>query len=195
MADTNEVVGKITLWDLYLHGLQTKPVLYKAGTAGFLNGLQEIVASQATGGKVDSKAAKMAAYGFFVSGPLGHHLYLALERAFAGKVGPGWSIAKLLASNLILAPIQNSVYLFAMGIIAGQNVAQAIKTVQTRLLSVMKTTWLVFPVIQAFAFRTLPPSTWLPFFNVVAFSIGLYINILTKLAAKKKKGLAGPKKD
>ncbi|KAI8841684.1 hypothetical protein BC829DRAFT_376539 [Chytridium lagenaria] len=184
----------ITLWDRYLHGLRTQPVLYKASTAATLNGLQEVVASQLTGGKVDSKAAKMAAYGFFISGPLGHHLYAILEKVFEGKTGAGWSVAKLIATNLVVAPIQNSVYLFAMALIAGQNVQQAIRTVQARLLSVMKTTWLVFPLVQAFAFKMLPPPVWLPFFNLVAFSIGLYINVMTKLAAKKKNIKGGDKK-
>ncbi|KAJ3113612.1 hypothetical protein HDU96_003143 [Phlyctochytrium bullatum] len=177
----------VTLWDRYLHGLQTQPVLYKAATAATLNGVQEVLATKLTGGKLDSKAAKMAAYGFFVSGPLGHHLYAALEKAFAGKTGPAWGIAKLLASNLIVAPIQNSVYLFAMALIAGQNVQTAIKTVQARLFSVMKTTWVVFPAVQAFAFRFLAPPVWLPFFQAVAFTVGLYINVATKLAVQKKK--------
>ncbi|KAJ3219142.1 hypothetical protein HDU67_002475 [Dinochytrium kinnereticum] len=190
MSETIET-PTITLWDRYLHGLRTQPVLTKAATAATLNGLQEIIASQATGGKIDSKAAKMAAYGFFISGPLGHHLYAALEKAFEGKSGAGWSILKLLASNLVVAPIQNSVYLFAMALIAGQNAQQAVKTVQARLFSVMKTTWVVFPVVQAFAFKFLAPPVWLPFFNLVAFTIGLYINIMTKLAAKKKKGISG----
>lgn len=57
---------------------------------------------------VDSKAVKMAIYGFLVSAPLGHVLVGALQRAFAGRTGTRARIAQILASNLLIAPIQTS---------------------------------------------------------------------------------------
>lgn len=48
----------------------------------------------------------MALYGFFVSAPLGHYLTGSLQRAFRGKVGAKYRFAQLLASNLLVAPIQ-----------------------------------------------------------------------------------------
>ena len=51
--------------------------------------------------KVDSRAFKMALYGFCVSAPLGHVLVGRLQRTFAGR-----RLAMVLASNLIVAPIQ-----------------------------------------------------------------------------------------
>jgi len=57
---------------------------------------------------VDSKAFKMALYGFLVSAPLGHVLTGALQKAFAGKTSPAAKIGQLLASNLVVAPIQAS---------------------------------------------------------------------------------------
>jgi hypothetical protein len=56
--------------------------------------------------KVTPKTLKMAAYGAFISAPLGHVLLGALQRAFAGKTGTGAKIAQILANNLLLAPIQ-----------------------------------------------------------------------------------------
>ena len=57
--------------------------------------------------KIDVKALKMAVYGFFVSAPLGHVLIGLLQRAFAGKTGPRARAAQILASNLLVAPIQS----------------------------------------------------------------------------------------
>ncbi|KAJ3175230.1 hypothetical protein HK101_010706, partial [Irineochytrium annulatum] len=171
--------------------LQTKPILTKSLTAATLNGLSELIASLVTTGKVDGKWVKMSAYGLFISGPLGHHLYAQLEKVFKGKTGTGWAIAKLLATNLVVSPILNSVYLFTMALIAGQNISESIKSVRSRFMAVMKTTWVVFPTVQTIAFNFLPPALWLPFFNLVAFTIGLYINIATKLAAQRKKALGG----
>ena len=50
----------------------------------------------------------MALYGFFVSAPLGHVLVGLLQKAFAGKVGLKHRLGQLLASNLLIAPIQTT---------------------------------------------------------------------------------------
>ncbi|KAJ3282396.1 hypothetical protein HK104_010915 [Borealophlyctis nickersoniae] len=207
MAETNmeayagEVVDEVsvpqlTLWDRYVLSLQERPVLTKAATSGVLNGLQELIALRVSG-KPDpnglNKAAKMAAYGFFIGGPLGHHLYAALDKMFAGKTGGLHAILKLLVSNLVIAPIQNAVYIAAMAYIAGANTAGVIRALRTRLLGVMKITWIVFPLVQTIAFKYLPQALWLPFFNIVGFTFGTYINIKTKLATSNKKSLGDGK--
>ena len=55
---------------------------------------------------VDVKALKMGIYGFLISAPLGHFLVGTLQKAFAGKTGVGAKIGQILASNLLIAPIQ-----------------------------------------------------------------------------------------
>jgi len=52
------------------------------------------------------RALKIAAYGFFISAPMGHVLVGTLQKAFAGKTGSAARIGQLLANNLIVAPIQ-----------------------------------------------------------------------------------------
>jgi peroxisomal membrane protein 2 len=59
-------------------------------------------------GHVDLQAVKMALYGFLVSAPLGHFLVGALQKAFAGRTGLAARIAQILASNLLIAPIQTT---------------------------------------------------------------------------------------
>lgn len=58
--------------------------------------------------KIDSKSIKMAAYGAFISAPMGHFLVGLLQKAFAGKTTTRDKIMQILASNLILSPIQIS---------------------------------------------------------------------------------------
>ena len=57
---------------------------------------------------IDLRSLKMFLYGFFVAAPLGHYLVGTLQNAFAGKTGTRARIAQLLASNLLVAPIQTS---------------------------------------------------------------------------------------
>jgi hypothetical protein len=56
--------------------------------------------------KVDARAFKMALYGFVVSAPLSHVLVGKLQKVFAGRTGRSAKLGQVLASNLIVSPIQ-----------------------------------------------------------------------------------------
>lgn len=54
----------------------------------------------------------------------------------------------------------------------------------------MKVSWIASPLSLAFAQQFLPEHTWVPFFNILAFFIGTYVNSITKkkrLAALRKR--------
>ncbi|KAK2072332.1 hypothetical protein P8C59_006691 [Phyllachora maydis] len=194
----------------YIRQLEANPLRTKMLTAGTLGGLQELLASflakdrNKHGDYFTARVPKMAAYGALVSAPLGHVLIWALQKAFGDRTSLRAKVLQILASNLVIAPIQNSVYLVAMAVIAGaRNVHHVRATVRAGFWRVMQVTWLTSPLCLAFAQQFLPPSTWVPFFNLVGFVIGTYINTVTKrkrLAALRKKhfgdgsgrGLAGP---
>lgn len=57
-------------------------------------------------------------------------------------------------------------------------------------MPVMRVSWITSPLALAFAQKFLPEHTWVPFFNVIAFTIGTYVNATTKkkrLAALRKR--------
>ncbi|KAJ3179739.1 hypothetical protein HDU85_004738 [Gaertneriomyces sp. JEL0708] len=173
----------------YLESLRTHPLLTKSVTSASLNGLQELLAALFSGQPVDGqKAVYMGLYGFTISAPLGHVLYELLNKIFANKPATAiWSVMKLLASNFGIAPLQNAVYLAAMAIISNPlRPVQAIKhTLGTQFMKVMRMTWIMFPAVQIVAFKYLPQEAWLPFFNLVSFVFGTYINTMTKIALRK----------
>lgn len=78
-----------------------------------------------------------------------------------------------------------------MAIIAGARTIHQVKaTWKAGFLPVMKVSWVTSPICLVFAQQFLPPHTWVPFFNLIAFLIGTYINTSTKkkrLAALRKK--------
>lgn len=77
-------------------------------TSGTLSALQEILASfiARDGGKhghyFNSRVPKMAAYGAFISAPLGHFLISILQRLFAGRTSLTAKILQILVSNLVV---------------------------------------------------------------------------------------------
>ena len=187
-------------------------------TSGSLAALQEVLASYIAKDKsqhghyINSRVPKMAVYGAFVSAPLGHFLIHILQKMFSGRTSLKAKIMQILVSNLIvclypytiafqgiklngppfqIAPIQNSVYLASMAVIAGARTFHQVRaTVRAGFMPVMKVSWVTSPLALAFAQKFLPEHTWVPFFNIIAFVIGTWINSQTKkkrLQALRKK--------
>ncbi|KAI1213520.1 uncharacterized protein F4807DRAFT_269250 [Annulohypoxylon truncatum] len=181
----------------YINELERNPLRTKMLTAGTLAGLQELLASWLAkdrnkhGNYFTARVPKMAAYGALVSAPLGHFLIWVLQKAFKGRTSLRAKILQIFVSNLVVAPIQNVVYLVAMALIAGARTYHQVRaTVRVGFMKVMKVSWITSPLCLAFAQAFLPEAAWVPFFNVVAFIIGTYINTITKkkrLAALRKK--------
>lgn len=98
---------------------------------------------------------------------------------------------RLTVASLQIAPIQNSIYLIAMALIAGARTYHQVRaTVKVGFWKVMRVSWITSPICLAFAQKFLPDQVWMPFFNLISFIIGTYINTITKkkrLAALRKK--------
>nr|OQO26644.1 hypothetical protein B0A51_07918 [Rachicladosporium sp. CCFEE 5018] len=189
----------------YLKKLQEDPLRTKMVTSGSLAGLQEFLASWIAkdrskhGHYFTSRVPKMAVYGAFISAPLGHVMISLLQRLFAGRTSLKAKILQIIASNLVISPIQNAVYLTSMAVIAGaRTFHQVHATVRAGFMPVMKVSWITSPVALAFAQAFLPQETWVPFFNLIGFVIGTYINAHTKkkrLQALRRKYEDGRKSD
>jgi hypothetical protein len=193
----------------YLVQLSKNPLRTKALTSATFSFLQEVIGSHAAGlpshptpkdaslltkalarAHIDAKAFKMALYGFCVSAPLGHFLVGLLQKTFAGKVSLKHRLAQLLASNLLIAPIQTTAFLASMAVINGaKSVEDVIRTVKAGFLSVIRVNWVVSPLSMVIAQQFIPVELWVPFFNIVQFALGTFFNISVKrlrLAAAKK---------
>lgn len=63
------------------------------------------------------------------------------------------------------------VYLTAMAVMAGVRAPAQLKAnIKNGLLPMQKVSWIISPLTMTFAQNFLPPTTWVPFFNLVAFS-------------------------
>ena len=86
-----------------------------------------------------------------------------------------------------------------MAVIAGARTFHQIRaTVRAGFMPVMKVSWLTSPIALAFAQAFLPQETWVPFFNLIGFVIGTYINAHTKkkrLQALRRKYSEGRSQD
>ncbi|KAI8885910.1 hypothetical protein K501DRAFT_322184 [Backusella circina FSU 941] len=165
----------------YLSQLAAAPLQTKACTSGVLSGLQELTAQKVSGQKLDKRILKMAAYGLLVAGPLNHYWYELMNKVFAGKTGTKVKIGQLLFQNFIISPFMNSVFTTAMAMMAGITSPAALKAnLKNRLLSMQKVSWVTSPLSMIFAQNFLPVHTWVPFFNIVIFCVGTYLNTMMK---------------
>lgn len=63
-----------------------------------------------------------------------------------------------------------------MAIIAGVHEPAKLKAnIKNGLLPMQKVSWIISPLSMLFAQRFLPPTTWVPFFNFVAFRKFLFL--------------------
>ncbi|KAH9064329.1 hypothetical protein EDB87DRAFT_1785842 [Lactarius vividus] len=188
----------------YLAQLSAHPLRTKALTTGTLCFLQEVLGSHLANApvpqpakdapffvhalaraKVDIRAIKMALYGLLVSAPIGHVLVGELQRAFAGRTGRGAKIGQVVASNLIVAPIQTVSYLASLAVIGGAKSWSDIKkTVKGGFFPVIRVMWVSSPLSLVFAQKFIPPELWVPFFNLVSFVLGTYFNTKMKRLRK-----------
>ena len=68
-----------------------------------------------------------------------------------------------------------------MAVIAGaRTIHQVRATVKAGFMPVMKVSWVTSPLALAFAQKFLPEHVWVPFFNIIGFFIGTYVNTHTK---------------
>ncbi|KAI0778587.1 hypothetical protein BD413DRAFT_510291 [Trametes elegans] len=184
----------------YLRHLSTHPLRTKALTTAFLQFVQEILASHLAGtppprvpkdaspltralarAHVSSKAVKMAIYGALVSAPVAHALVNALQRAFSGRTGLAARAGMILASQLVVAPVQIFLYLSSMAVINGaKSLDEVLKTVNAGFGKVIRISWMTGPLYTIFAQQFLPPEMWVPFFNFMQFLTGTYFNTKIK---------------
>ncbi|KAF8973874.1 hypothetical protein BDZ97DRAFT_1972937, partial [Flammula alnicola] len=97
---------------------------------------------------------------------------------------------QIVASNLLISPIQTTSYLVSMAVINGaSSLDEVIKTVRAGFFSVIRISWIVSPLSMTIAQRFIPVELWVPFFNAIQFVLGTYFNVRVKqlrLAALKK---------
>ena len=120
-----------------------------------------------------------------MSAPVGHTLYALMDRVLSPLrprvSGAIMTILQLVIANLIISPIQNYVYLYALAYISGKRDHQEIdKIVRAQLPGVNKVTWQVAPLVQILTFKFVPQTLWIPVFNLVGLVFGIVFNVLSK---------------
>jgi len=181
---------------MYLRALQKNPLRTKMLTSGTLSALQELLASVIARDKpkhgtyLTPRVPKMALYGALVSAPLGHLLITILQKLFEGRTSVKSKILQIIVSNIFVSPLQNTVMLASLAIVNGAQTFHQIKhDVKKGFLQTMTVSWITSPIALIIAQKFLPPHAWVPFFNMLGFVIGTYIN-----ATQKKRKIAAIKK-
>ncbi|KAG9121193.1 hypothetical protein FRC07_002954 [Ceratobasidium sp. 392] len=135
--------------------------------------------------KIDARAIKLAIYGFFISAPMGHFFVGLLQRAFAGRTSAGAKIAQILA-----------MYLASMAIVNGAKTTdEIVKTVKGGFMKLIRIQWVTSPLAMVFAQKFLAPELWVPFFNMIQFTLGTFFNTQLKKAKLRQERAAKARKD
>jgi len=198
----NRVLG------LYLLQLAERPILTKAVIAAILQFTQDALSNALAGVsprptskatppieralalvRADKVSVQLALYGFTVSAPLSHFLSNVLAKVFAGKTGLKAKLGMILASNLIVAPINTVVFLACLAVIHGARTVDEVKLhVKRGFLKMMQVTWMVSPTAMVLS-RAVPVPLWPLYYTIVGFTVGTTLSTLVKkgrIAEKRK---------
>ncbi|KAF5233565.1 hypothetical protein FAUST_8109 [Fusarium austroamericanum] len=166
----------------YLQQLQLKPLRTKMFTQGSLSALTEIVASYFAyarpgyGPAITSRVPKMAFYGACIAAPLTHFLNTMVQKQLPGKI-----LLQQLITVIFFFPIQNTVYLASMAIIAGAKTTDQVRgAVRAGLVPMTKGMCALHPILLTFANLFVPKEMFAPFFSLVGFCLGTFFNTMAK---------------
>jgi small basic protein len=113
--------------------------------------------------------------------PVEHAIIGALQQELCSRESHLAKIILIVVSNFIVSPIQYTVHLSVMAIIAGARTHHQIRaTVKAGLRPVMMISWVTSPICLTFAWYFLPAQLWVHFFDIIAFIIGTYIDSKVK---------------
>jgi len=128
----------------------------------------------------------MSLYGIFLQAPLNHVLVTNIQKMFAGRTGIQAKVQQILFNNLTVVPIQVFVLVTAQAIVRGAKTLEEVKTaVKAAFLPVYRFSSVSSPLAMLFAQNFLPPELWVPWFNILAFTLGTAFNVIAKRKAMK----------
>ncbi|ODQ79867.1 hypothetical protein BABINDRAFT_171456 [Babjeviella inositovora NRRL Y-12698] len=188
-----------------MQALASNPLLTKAVTAAILVSLNEQIASLLAGDlqtmrvcslkflhTLTVKVPLMALYGFAISAPISHFGYDILNKIFQPPLSGKAKLLQILTSLVTITPLSGACFVAYLALLnlkalptattCGaklQNAVEAIKTNwKNNLLPVLRTSWIVSPLVTFLAQTYVPPQLWVIFFNVIYFFLGTGQNAL-----------------
>ncbi|KAI5481767.1 hypothetical protein MNV49_000044 [Pseudohyphozyma bogoriensis] len=200
----SKAVQRRSLFQAYLQSLDARPVLTKSITAGSLFALSELFSGRFTAPKPTSTkskeqkiseikselvaALKLGLYGFFICGPLDHHLMELVQKAFVGRTSKRWQALMIAAVNFLILPIQHVIGLATLSAVNGvTKPKEIVGAIKGSLLKILQMAWVLSTVEMIVAQKYIPESLWTPFFTAIEVGLfGTFINIREKLQAQKK---------
>ncbi|XP_003461173.1 peroxisomal membrane protein 2 [Cavia porcellus] len=170
----------------YLLLLRLYPVHTKAATSGILSAVGNFLAQMIKKRKTEDSQSldvsgplRYAVYGFFVTGPLSHYLYLFLERWVPPEV-PLATVKRLLLDRLFFAPAYLLLFFLAMSLLEGKDAAAFATWVRSSFWPALKMNWRVWTPLQFVNINYVPLQFRVLFANLVALFWYAYLASLGK---------------
>uniref|UniRef100_A0A8C5PIA9 Peroxisomal membrane protein 2 n=1 Tax=Leptobrachium leishanense TaxID=445787 RepID=A0A8C5PIA9_9ANUR len=161
----------------YLRLLQERPLLTKALTSAILPALGNLLAQSLDKRRKSEKSPKnvdfagpfrFAVYGFLVTGPLSHYLYLFMDQVIPSSA-PLAGLRRLLLDRFIIAPTFLLLFFCVMNILEGKDLAFLNQKLKKGYWLALKMNWKVWTPFQFINMTYIPVQFRVLFANMVAF--------------------------
>jgi hypothetical protein len=183
------------VWQAYLTNLKHRPITTKAITAWAATTLGDLLAQVCVGATAFDwlRTVRLGAFALFIGGPLGHFWHRYLDRAIMPhKAGSFRAVlTKLALDQLALTPIVTAVFLSYLKVSEGR-ADLVVPYLQDKLVSTLRANYLLWPIVNLFAFRFVPGDLRILFCNVIGVLWGAYVSVLCYSGGKSPVVVAEP---
>lgn len=170
----------------YLLFLKLYPVLTKAVSSGILSALGNLLAQMIEKKqKKDSRSLDVSGllrylvYGFFVTGPLSHYLYLCMESWVPPEV-PWARVKRLLLDRLLFAPAFLLLFFLIMNFLEGKDINVFVAKMRSGFWPALQMNWRMWTPLQFININYVPLQFRVLFANMAALFWCAYLASLGK---------------
>ncbi|XP_062514979.1 peroxisomal membrane protein 2-like [Corticium candelabrum] len=168
----------LKLLSLYNYHLKKNPVVTKSVTNALLTGLGNFAAQKIRGPTVQWRSvAAFSTFGLVFSGPLFHHFYLQLNKAFPPKSQQA-VVKKIFVDRVVFGPPFFVLFFYVIALLEGRGFAAAWQSVKDLLWPALKMSWKVWTVVQAINLKYVPVEYQVLFTSLVSFLWTIYVALL-----------------
>ncbi|BFZ05429.1 hypothetical protein BsWGS_08468 [Bradybaena similaris] len=173
----------------YARLLQDRPVITKAATnavvSGFGNIISQVLAPDpATGGRINWRSVlAYSSFGFLINGPIVHHFYAFLERAFP-KSTPNATLKRVLVDRFAFAPPFLLLFLYYVSLFEGAGNKGAIMKIKSTYWLILKLNWSAWTFVQYININHVPLKYRTVFGNLCSLIWMVFISIKRRQTAQ-----------
>ncbi|PRP87528.1 Ras GTPase [Planoprotostelium fungivorum] len=182
------------LKNYYQFSVQHNPLVTKMVSSGFMFGIGDGICQKLQDKKAPLdwlRITRMTVFGTFVFGVAGHYWYHLLDSRYPTnttrhtltKVIPDYRNSaypppQVALDQLVFAPPYYSFFFLSMSLMEGKSMNESVEHLKDRFIPTILTDYAIWPGIQFFNFKVLPPNARVLFVSTISIGWNAFLSLM-----------------